>query len=242
MWWPDASARGRRWGWEKSGGDGGGSRPPAAQHVQQRLGDRHIAILVALTSAHRDAHPLRVDVAHLQRQPLAQTQPRAVEGGEEDPVAELAYRAQQPQGLLPRQHVRQALWARRLDDLGPVPRPLEHLAVEELQTTAVELDRRPGMGLQERREVGLELLSAQVVGAALEEIGATPDSARVGLDGLLGLTLELQGAQQGGVEGVKPGLLVRIQGDTLQQECRDDRDRPEIGRLGEYRGLVHLPR
>ena len=174
--------------------------------------------------------------------PSLRRKPRAVEGGEEDPVAELAYRAQQPQGLLPRQHIRQALRTRRLDDLGPVPRPLEDIAVEELQTTAVELDRRPGMGLQECREVGLELLSRQVVGAALEEIGAAPDGARVGLDGLLGLTLELQGAQHGGVEGVKPGLLDRIHGDTLQQECRDGRDRPEVGRLGECWGSAHLPR
>ena len=98
------------------------------------------------------------------------------------------------------------------------------------------------MGLQECREVGLELLSRQVVGAALEEIGAAPDGARVGLDGLLGLALELQGALRGGLEGVKPGLLDSIQGDTLQQECRDGRDRPEVGRLGECWGSAHLPR
>ena len=53
---------------------------------------------------------------------------------------------------------------------------------------------------------------------------------------------ELQGAQHGGVEGVKPGLLDRIHGDTLQQECRDGRDRPEVGRLGEYAVGGHLPR
>lgn len=38
-----------------------------------------------------------------------------------------------------RQHLRQALGTRWLDDLGPVPRPLEHIAVEERQTTAVNL-------------------------------------------------------------------------------------------------------
>jgi hypothetical protein len=37
-------------------------------------------------------------------------------------------------------------------------------------------------------------------------------------------------------------LLDSIQGDTLQQECRDGRDRPAIGRLGKYRGSAHLPR
>jgi hypothetical protein len=37
-------------------------------------------------------------------------------------------------------------------------------------------------------------------------------------------------------------LLDSIQGDTLQQECRDGRDRPEVGRLGESWGSAHLPR
>ncbi len=98
------------------------------------------------------------------------------------------------------------------------------------------------MGLEECREVGLELLSRQVVGAAVEEVGAAPDGARISLDGLLSLALELQGALHGGIEGVKPGLLDSIQGDTLQQECRDGRDLPAIGRLGKYRGSAHLPR
>jgi hypothetical protein len=38
------------------------------------------------------------------------------------------------------------------------------------------------MGLQERREVGLEVLGRQIVGTTVEEIGATPDGARIGLD------------------------------------------------------------
>ena len=90
------------------------------------------------------------------------------------------------------------------------------------------------MGLHQRHEVGLEVLSRQVVGTAVEEIGAPPDGARIGLDGLLGLALELQGAQHGGIQGVKPGLRDGIRGDTHQQECPDGRGRPEIGRLGEY--------
>jgi hypothetical protein len=67
--------------------------PPAAQPVEQRVGDRQRAVFVALASAHMNPQPLRVDVADLQRQPFAQTQAGAVEGDEEDPVAALADRA-----------------------------------------------------------------------------------------------------------------------------------------------------
>jgi len=98
------------------------------------------------------------------------------------------------------------------------------------------------MGLQECRDGGLELLSRQFVAAALEDVGATPDGPRIYLDDIVGFTLALQAAQPGGVDWVKPGLLDRIHGDILQQGCRDCRDRPKVGRLGEYRGSPHLLR
>jgi len=53
------------------------------------------------------------------------------------------------------------------------------------------------MGLQECREVGLALLSRQVVGAALAEIGRAPPTSGIGFASLLGLALALQGAPHG---------------------------------------------
>ena len=195
--------------------------PPLAQHLQQRRGDRHVAVLVALAGAHMQAQAVRVDVADLQGQPLAQAQPGAVEGHEEDPVAELAHRAEQPQGLGAGQHIGQAGGARRLDDGGPGPRLVQHMAVEELQPAAVELDRAPGMGLQQLGEVDPQVLRAQVVRTAIEERGGAPHGTGIGIDGLLGHALELEGAQHAGIQGLEPGLFGGIHGGTLLGENRN---------------------
>jgi len=47
-------------------------------------------------------------------------------------VAELVHSGQQAMRLLPRQNVGETRGARRLDDLSPLPGPLEDVAREEL--------------------------------------------------------------------------------------------------------------
>jgi hypothetical protein len=85
--------------------------------------------------------------ANRQRQPLTETQSGTVEGHEEHSVAQLVDRAEQVVGLLTGEHIGQPLHLRRLDDIDPVPWPLQDMAIEELQTAAIQLDRAPGMGL-----------------------------------------------------------------------------------------------
>lgn len=189
--------------------------PPAPQQEQQGLGDRHVAILVALAAADVQAHTPGIDVADLQRQPLAQAQPGAVEQDEEDAIAELAHRAEEGEHLRAREHIRQPLRARRLDDPLPVPGPVEDVAVEELEAAAVDVDRAPGVGPQQSGEVDPQVLGAQVIGAALEEAGGAAHRAGVALLGLRGHALELQGTQQGGIALVETGLLGGIHGHTL---------------------------
>jgi hypothetical protein len=119
--------------------------------------------------------------------------------------------------------------------------PEERSAIAQPKPPEPPAASRP-KALQGRREVGLGLLSRHIAGAAFEQVGAAPDDARLDFNGLLGLALDLQGARNGGAEGVKPGLLDRIYEDTLQQERRDGRDRLEVERLRGYGGSAHLPR
>ncbi len=192
------------------------SRPQAAAgHGEQRGGDRHVAVLVALAGAHRQAQVVRVDVADRQCQALTQAQPGAVAGHEEDAVAPFAHQAEPSQDLGTGQHIGQADGARRLDDRGPRPRFVQHMAVEELQPTAVELDRAPGVGLQPLGEVDPQVLRGQVVRTAIEERGGAPHRAGIAINGPLGSALELQGAQLASVKGVKPGLFGGVPGGTL---------------------------
>jgi hypothetical protein len=189
--------------------------PPPPQQQQQRLGDRHVAVLVALAAADVDAHAPGIDVADRKREPLAQAQPGAVEQDEEDPVAQLAHRGEQAVHLRAREHIRQALRARRLDHPLPVPGPVEDVAIDELETAAVDVDRAPGVGLQQIGEIDPQLLSAQVIGTAVEEGGGAAHRAGVALLGLAGHALERQGTPQGGVALVETGLLGGIHGNTL---------------------------
>ena len=177
--------------------------PPLAQHSQQRLCDRHIPILIALAAPNVDAHALPVDIPHLQRQPLSKAQSGAVEGHEEYSVAQFVDRAEQTLGLLPGEHIRQALYPRRLDDIDPIPGSVQDMAIEELQTTAVQLDRAPGVGFEQIGEVRAQLLGAQIVWTAVEILGGTSDCTRVRVLCGLGLSLKLQGTLHALVQGVK---------------------------------------
>ena len=208
--------------------------PPLAQHAQQRLGDRHVPILVTLAVADMDAHALPVDIADLQSEPLAQPQAGTVERDEEHPVAQLVDRAQQTQGLLARQHVRKPADMRRFDDIDPVPWSVQDMTIEELQTAALELDCAPRVGFEQIGEVLAHLLGAQIVRTAVEIRRRAPYGTGVSVLRGLGLSLQLQGALHALVQGGKAGLFYGIHEANLQAVAARFATPPDIGGLGDY--------
>jgi len=64
--------------------------PEAAQEIERRLRQRNEAILVALGVADMHARVRGVDIAQLQAQTFAQAQAEAIEGEEENAVADHA--------------------------------------------------------------------------------------------------------------------------------------------------------
>ena len=80
---------------------------------------------------HAGAHG--VDIAHLQPQPFAQSQPKAVKRKEEHPVAQDAGAGNQALDLRDGDGVGQALGFRRLDQAGRYPRLAQHMGVIEFE-------------------------------------------------------------------------------------------------------------
>jgi hypothetical protein len=212
--------------------------PPLAQHAQERLGDPNIPILVAFAATDMQAHAPPVDIPDLQPQTLTQAQSGAVEGHEEHPVAQLVDRAEQAMGLLAGEHIGQPLRLRWLDDLDPVPGLVQDMAIEELQTTAVQLDRAPRVGFEQIGEVGAQFLGAQIVRTAVEILGGPSYRAQVGVFCGLGLSLQLQRPLHALVQGVKAGLFCGIHAANLQAVVAKFATLPDIGGLGDYGGAT----
>ena len=80
--------------------------PELAQQIQCRSRQRNQAIPIAFGIA--DVHPptRAIDIADLQAQPLAQTQPQTVQSEEEHPVTEGTGGRKQPPGFTNRDDVR----------------------------------------------------------------------------------------------------------------------------------------
>nr|WP_245232572.1 hypothetical protein [Thiorhodococcus minor] len=95
--------------------------PEATQQLQRPVGQRHEPILVALPRADMQASARRIDIGYRQAQPLTEAKPQAVEGEEEDPVAQRVRPLDQTLGLLDRDDIRQALPFGRLDEVDICP-------------------------------------------------------------------------------------------------------------------------
>jgi hypothetical protein len=61
--------------------------PEAAQQLQRHHGQAHETVFVALARADVHASARRVDIGDRQIQPLAEAQPKAVKGEEENAVS-----------------------------------------------------------------------------------------------------------------------------------------------------------
>ena len=133
--------------------------PEAAPPIQGGLRSREEAILIALRVADRPPPTGRVDIAHRQTPAFAEAPAKAVGGEEKDPVAEPARGHEPALGLLDGEDIGPALGLWRLDQVDIYPGLTPHIGLEELQPLPVELDRTPGVRLQQRREiVGQRLL------------------------------------------------------------------------------------
>ncbi len=133
-------------------------RPEAAQHITSGIGQRYQPVLIALGVAdmHTPAHG--IDIADLQAKPLTETQPHAVDGEVEDPLAESLSGGEQPCGLFDGNDIGQALGLGWLDQIDIDPRFVEHMGIEELEPVEIELDRTPGVGRKQIGEIVRELL------------------------------------------------------------------------------------
>ena len=122
--------------------------------------------------------------------------------------------------LLLSENVRQGMLLRRLDDVNPLPLLLQHMLVEELQPVAIQFDRAPRVGLQQRREIGLQLRGVERVGTAFEESRNAAYRPRIRLDRLGSLALKPQGLLHLLVQGIEAGLLDGSHRRTLQLGSR----------------------
>jgi hypothetical protein len=127
--------------------------PELPQGRQRCLGQGHEAIPVALGIADLDTHPGRVHVADLERQPLTQPEPEAVDGEVKHPVTQGARGTEQPLRLLHRHDVGQALGFGWLDQIGHHPGFLQDVRGVELEPVEIEFDGAPGVGSDQVAEV-----------------------------------------------------------------------------------------
>lgn len=158
--------------------------PELPQGRQRCLGQGHEAIPVALGIADLDTHPGRVHVADLERQPLTQPEPEAVDGEVEHPVTQGARGTEQPLRFLHRHDVGQALGFGWLDQIGHHPGLLQDVRGVELEPVEIEFDGAPGVGSDQVAEVLGQLRFGERVDLTGEVAPQTPDGAGVGVDGL----------------------------------------------------------
>jgi len=130
---------------------------------------------------------------HRQGQPLAQAQAQAVEGEEEDPVAQDAGGCEQALCFLDGNDVGQALHLGRLDQPRHGPRLAQHVGGVELVAVQIELDRAPGVRGDEVGEVVGQLALGQPVNLVIEILAHATDASRIGVDrlGLQALEFEV---------------------------------------------------
>ena len=142
--------------------------PEATHGLQRQHRYRHVAILAALAIADVHAPLAAINVRHLQRQALADPQAQAVDHQQKYPVAQLADRIDQPMHFLAGGNIRQTAHTWRADDLDPLHLAIKNIAVEELQTAEINLDRAPRILLQQGSEVPFQVIRAEIIGATVE--------------------------------------------------------------------------
>jgi hypothetical protein len=89
------------------------------------------------------------------------------------------------------------------------------VAIEELESVAIELDGAPGVGIDHGGAVGFEFLEREVIGTAVEVGSHTANGTSVGLDRLATLALEFQGGETLRIELLEAGLFHGIHGTSL---------------------------
>ncbi len=86
-----------------------------------------------------------------------------------------------------------------------------------LKTEPVDLDRAPGMGFDKRCKVIFKLFRIEKVGTAVKMAANPADRPGVGIYGLWGLSLELEGFLVLPVKFVEAFRLRRVHGTELVQ-------------------------
>jgi hypothetical protein len=143
-----------------------------------------------------DTVPGSIDVADGQAQRLAEAKAHRVGGDPEGAQTRLTGVGNDGGELLNGEDVGQGVDPGRLDHIKPGHVASEDVLVEESDPVAIDLHGAPAVRVDELIEKGVELLDAELVGTTIGEGGETAHAAGVGLDGLVGVAVPLQGAKQ----------------------------------------------
>ncbi len=158
--------------------------PELPQHPQGFVRQRHQPVLVAFGITNMDPHVVCVDVADSEPDAFAKAQAHAVGGEEEDFVAQDPGCGKQLPHLFGGKNIGDSGYPGRFDQRDILPGFVQYPGVEELQAIQVELDRAPGVRVQEFREIIEQLAGVEIVNPAIEIVADTPDRPGVGFDGL----------------------------------------------------------
>lgn len=158
--------------------------PELPQHPQGLVRQGHQPVLVPLGITNMDPHVVRVNVADSEPDAFAKAQAHAVAGEEEDLVAQDPGCGKQMPHLLDGEDIGNSGCLGRFDQGDILPRLVQYPGIEEFQPVEVELDRAPGVRVQEFREIIEQLAGAEMVHPAIEIVADPPDGPRVGFDGL----------------------------------------------------------
>ena len=166
--------------------------PVGAQHLEDRLGQWHVAVLLGLAVDVQE-HPRAVHVGHLQVSPFQQAKPTGVDRGETRPIDRNAHLGQNAAHLLTAQHHRQLLLAGRAHKLERAPVLMQRVLVEELDCA-----QRDGGGgasdlllVGEVQKVLAQILLAELVGAPVVMCCQLPHRVHVALLRACGQSPEL---------------------------------------------------
>lgn len=186
--------------------------PELPQHPEGFVRQRHQPVLVALGITNMDPHLVRVNIADSEPDAFAKTQPHAVAGEKEDFVAQDRGCGKQLPHLCGGKDIGDSGYLGRLDQGDIFPGFVQYPGVEELQAIEVELDRAPGMRIQECREIFAQLAGAEVVNSAVEIVADTTDRPGVGVDGLW-----LHMLQTAQLEALQMLLVLLVEAGILRQ-------------------------
>ncbi len=181
--------------------------PQGAQGLIGEIGQGDEPILFPLATADMNPLACRINIADFERQGFLQAKPHGVGGEKEHPEAQFAGSGNQHLHLRRCENVRQGFDFGRLDNVDPLPVLLEHVFPEKLQAVAVDLDRTPGMGVDQRTEVDFQLLRREPVGAAVEMIRNPAHGAGININRLVGFALQFQQAQMAPVQFIETSLF-----------------------------------